>query len=385
MKYGLLPTILAVFIAPEAFAQEACDEARAVWADVKDSGSEAALQSFADAFSQCGIYSGLALEALQGLEATQPEIKIIEAKSNYTSQEMDCLHTAGATGQISDFSGVAWSDIETDWAIETCEAANSPKPEVQAAFSRALYKAEQYGYALDLATTAAEGGSGLAMNTLGVAYSRGDAVTQNDEQAFHWYSKAAATGFPMGQYNAAGMYLDGEHVEKNLGKAIELYTLAADSKYTSAQDALGDLYRTGEEVPKDLDRALHWYQQAILSGEDTDAMFWSARIYAGHSGDFPIDEIHALELYERAAFLGDRDAQHSAAQVYFHGYGVEKDHILAAHYFEAAAQQGHVKAMRKHGRIEHETGNVDAAIYWYSKAAEAGDDVAQQLLDEIIN
>ncbi|MEY8098297.1 tetratricopeptide repeat protein [Falsihalocynthiibacter sp. S25ZX9] len=396
MKLGLLLNIVLLMFARAVVAQESCDEARSVWPDVKDSGSEAALQSYANAFSHCGIYHELAQEALRGIgqpqvamEETDTELHMetetAENTPRYSTKEFDCLLAAGAPTQLPDFVGVDWNDIETDYAIETCKAAASSSPEVQAAFSRAYYKAEEYGLAFDLALEAADGGSGLGMNTVGVAYSHGDGRSQDKEKAFIWFSKAAKTDFPMGQYNLARMYENGEHVEKDAYKAIEIYTQAAESGYTSAQDVLGDMYRRGEDVPKDLGLALRWYERAIESGEDTDSMYWSARIHGGHTGDYPIDELQALEFYERAAYLGDPDAQHSAAQVYFHGYGVEIDHLAAAMYFQAAAEQGHVKSMRKFGRITHESGDVEGAIDWYRKAAAAGDEVAQQLLDEILN
>lgn len=52
-----------------------CGEARLVWADVKDSGSAAAIQSFAEVYAECPIYSQLAREQLAEFNggASEPE------------------------------------------------------------------------------------------------------------------------------------------------------------------------------------------------------------------------------------------------------------------------------------------------------------------------
>ena len=48
---------------------------------------------------------------------------------------------------------------------------------------------------------AAKRGDAAAQNEIGVCYDKGLGVTQDLNQAFQWYSKAAAQNLPLAQYN----------------------------------------------------------------------------------------------------------------------------------------------------------------------------------------
>ncbi|MCE9951345.1 sel1 repeat family protein, partial [Aeromonas allosaccharophila] len=62
---------------------------------------------------------------------------------------------------------------------------------------------------------AAEQGFAMAQYSLGVMYSQGQGVTQDDQQAVNWFAKAAAQGNAKAQYNLGVMYRQGQGVTQD--------------------------------------------------------------------------------------------------------------------------------------------------------------------------
>ena len=57
-----------------------------------------------------------------------------------------------------------------------------------------------------------------------------------------------------------------------------------------------------------------------------------------------LDYEKAAQYFEKAAELGQAEAQFTLGYMYLVGQGIEKDYIRAAYYFEKAAKQGHSDA-----------------------------------------
>ena len=68
---------------------------------------------------------------------------------------------------------------------------------------------------------------------LGWRYENGRGVTQDYDQAFQWYTKAAEQGSPDAQYNLGWMYSRGRGVTRDHKQAVKWFTKSAE------QDALG--------------------------------------------------------------------------------------------------------------------------------------------------
>ena len=66
----------------------------------------------------------------------------------------------------------------------------------------------------------AEQGHATAQNNLGVMYTKGSGVPQNDQEAIRWYRKAADQGYVIAQYNLGWMYDNGRGVPQNDQEAI---------------------------------------------------------------------------------------------------------------------------------------------------------------------
>ena len=101
-----------------------------------------------------------------------------------------------------------------------------------------------------------------AQVTLGLAYSFGRGVPQDDVEAVRWYRLAADQGDADGQVNLGLMYADGRGVPEDDPEAVRWIQLAAEQGNGDAQLWLGLMYANGEGVPADEVTAHMWFDLA---------------------------------------------------------------------------------------------------------------------------
>jgi len=101
-----------------------------------------------------------------------------------------------------------------------------------------------------------------AQVTLGLAYSFGRGVPQDDVEAVRWYRLAADHGDADGQVNLGLMYADGRGVPEDDPEAVRWIQLAAEQGNGDAQLWLGLMYANGEGVPADEVTAHMWFDLA---------------------------------------------------------------------------------------------------------------------------
>ena len=89
--------------------------------------------------------------------------------------------------------------------------------------------------------------------------------------------------------------------------------------------------------------------------------------YMYQDGEYglPQDYTKALELWHRAAELGNAEAYCSIGHSYDCGKGVEVDKKKAKHYFEVASMRGNERARYNLGLIEESEGNTNRALKHY--------------------
>ena len=80
----------------------------------------------------------------------------------------------------------------------------------------------------------------------------------------------------------------------------------------------------------------------------------------------------ALELWHRAAELGNADAYYNIGIAYSNGYGVERDKKKAVYYYELSAMSGIAQARHNLGVGEAKAGNWDRALKHWMIAAVVG-------------
>ena len=84
------------------------------------------------------------------------------------------------------------------------------------------------------------------------------------------------------------------------------------------------------------------------------------------------DHTKALELFHRAAELGDAKSYGSIGYAYLHGRGVEVDKKKAMYYYELSAIGGNTVARYNLGNDELRAGNMNRAVKHYMIAAGSG-------------
>ncbi len=232
---------------------------------------------------------------------------------------------------------------------------------------------------------AAEKGNPKAQTDVGLAYNRGEGVTQDHQEAFKWYTLAAEQGYARAQYDIGVSYARGEGVEQDYQEALRWYTLAADQGYAKAQYNIAHLYVNGKGVTQDYQEALRWYTLAAEQGYSW-AQYNIAHLYVNGEG-ITQDYQEALKWYTFAAEQGDPDAQYSLANLYYDGNnGVPQDYQEALKWYTLAADQGHAWSQYCLGRIylcSHGTKfDFNKGLMWNKLALDQGVEDAGFIIKE---
>ncbi len=92
-------------------------------------------------------------------------------------------------------------------------------------------------------------------------------ITNNFDEAYILYKKAAKLENPAAQFNLGRCYIDGVGGKTNSVKGIYWLTRSADQGYTSASYLIAECYYTGERgVFQNFEKASYYYRQAATEG-----------------------------------------------------------------------------------------------------------------------
>jgi uncharacterized protein len=174
--------------------------------------------------------------------------------------------------------------------------------------------------------------------------------------------KSAGKGYPSAM-NALGIVL---HRERRITEAETWYRAAAEQGDPGAMTNLGALLAEQNRIPE----AEDWYQQAIRQGEDLAAMF-NLSVLREQAGD----EAQAESWYLRAAEGLDPGDRHSARI----GSQDDADTSVGQPMHTAATM-----AMTALGDLYQRQGRHDAALSWYTRAAELDDPDAMTSLAALL-
>jgi hypothetical protein len=116
----------------------------------------------------------------------------------------------------------------------------------------------------------AEQGDAEAQFNVGVMYSDGRGVPQDEAQATAWFRKAAEHGNTDAQFCMGVNYESGLGVPKDDVQAVVWYCRAAEQGYADALLALGEMYAVGRGVPQDYGEAHTWMSLAAVEATGQD-------------------------------------------------------------------------------------------------------------------
>jgi TPR repeat protein len=108
----------------------------------------------------------------------------------------------------------------------------------------------------------AEQGDAEAQYNIGVMYSDGRGVPQDETQATAWFRKAAEQGHTDAQFCLGVMYENGLGVPRDNAQAVVWYCRAAEHGDADALFELGVMYAFGQGVPQNFVEAFMWMHLA---------------------------------------------------------------------------------------------------------------------------
>ena len=112
----------------------------------------------------------------------------------------------------------------------------------------------------------ADAGNAVVLNAMGLLFSQGNGVPQNDAQAIAMFHRAANGGLADAYYNLGWMAQNGALSGRiTPGRRIS-FTKGADLQSWKCAISLGDMYRDGLGVAPDANKARQFYQQAEAMG-----------------------------------------------------------------------------------------------------------------------
>ena len=205
--------------------------------------------------------------------------------------------------------------------------------------------------------------------------------------------KSANNGDTKAQYDLAYLYYSGKNkyydsaasYSPDYANAEKWYLEAAGNFDIGAYFPLGVLY---QYVMKNPEQAIRWYKKAADAGNEA-ALVCLTDLGENYT-PVPLSE-ESIEMLMQKAEDGDGEAQYKLASCYMFGstvYEGEQDiftpnYKMAEKWFIEAGENGNAAdAYSSLGLMySFRVINDDKAVYWYKKAAKAGDELAVDMLE----
>mgnify|MGYP004501878989 CR=1 FL=1 len=249
------------------------------------------------------------------------------------------------------------------------------------AYSEGTLGKEQIEECIPVYEAAIELGNGDSAVQLGLIYEFGDIVPQDYDKALKLYLFAIDHGRKDAYFYAGEIY----RYQSLHEKAIEYYSQAI--KYGELQAALpmGWYYERGVNVAKDYKKAFVLYKKAYEDGNPSSTFYLGRMYYLGLGTDE--NDAEAFRLFSEASQNGYKDANCFLGRMY--GYGVqgvvESNTEKAIEYLSDVSEDYEVDAWYNKGCIYANAKQMDDAMLWLKKAAEAGDERAEKVIRQIQN
>ncbi len=137
-------------------------------------------------------------------------------------------------------------------------------------------------------------------------------LQRNDTEAMTIFTQASAAGNIKAPRYIGLMYLNGYGVEQNARRAVAEFNKAAVQGDATAQYWLAYCYEQGIGIERNNEQALRWYRQVAQS---RDAVAAPAMTALGRLAEVEQPET-AIEWYQKAADIGDKEAQAALARLH---------------------------------------------------------------------
>jgi len=190
---------------------------------------------------------------------------------------------------------------------------------------------------------------------------------------------AATGGSAAAQYILARMHKYGHGTEQSWTSAMEWYVKSAEQGYPLAQVALGEIYEYGTDgVDQSDDKAEGWYKKVNCSGwnkscdirAQVNLVLMQRRKDAARK--YTVEDVR---LFHKAADLPkwhDVRVLHELGAMYYYGHGIIRNMQTGMHWWQKAANKGHVESDYQLGCAHKKSNQMRFAVDHWTKAARQG-------------
>ena len=254
---------------------------------------------------------------------------------------------------------------------------------------RSFFKHQMHDEAFTCFNEASALGYPDAIYNSAVCYMNGYGVEPDTIEGFRRFRRAANTGHDRALYNLATCYLLGIGTAQNDSLAFVCYNKAGQAGYPKALITLADCYLIGRGTAQDSTMAYEYYCRAAAQNEPRALYIVGEQMTKTDSlkllSKRQLRKQSTITYYQKAAKLGNTDAQYRLAQFYEDGNYVKKSKKQAFKWYLRAANGGHPEAAEKVAYM-YEKGkgtkrNDKKAAAWYRVALEHGSQTAKEKID----
>lgn len=187
-------------------------------------------------------------------------------------------------------------------------------------------------------TELASQGNPVAMNALGLIYTKGTGVAVNEPEGIKWLEQAAHAGYVKAWYNLGILCHEGVSTPTDPVKAIQYFEKAATAGYSPAYTAWGRMYMRGNEVSQDYPLAMSIFKQGAEKGSSHCSYLQGYLYYKGFgcTQDYGI----AIQHFETAVQKNNPWGMYMLGLCYRNGYGEAIDLKKAKSYLAKSAAMG---------------------------------------------
>lgn len=216
---------------------------------------------------------------------------------------------------------------------------------------------------------------------LGQMFKLGLGTDSDVTKAIEYFRRSAEMNNKNGLFEYGKALLIGEHIPQNTDSAVKLLEKAVKLKNSNAKRFLALEYISGEHLEQDIEKGIALLTECADSG-DVIACYRLGKIYL--QGEIMPQNLDKAERYLLLA-TDNEYVQYALATLHLQEekYDIQK----AVNYFENCADKNHWASYQL-GRIylfgaAGLTKDKEQAIEWFTKSANAGNECAQAILDDI--
>ena len=232
-----------------------------------------------------------------------------------------------------------------------------------------------------LKLSAGEGNPG-AIRLLIYCYRNGWGTAKDPEAELYWCQKGMEIGDTTCMVELAGCYQAGTGTEVDEEKAFYWYQQAAEAGDPIGMVMLGVKYEDGNGTEADPEQAFYWYKSAADAG-DKNGMEQVARCYRDGIGCEQSKE-DAFFWNVKLAEMGNTTAMYNVGLMTQFGFGTKEDPAAAYDWYRKGAEAGDGDCAYMVGWCtENNYGTENAALEWYKRAVELGNEAAQADVDRL--